>query len=87
MELGTEFKTKEQALAFLKRAGLLKQHRVITGEEREKVFTMLRLLPSKHTNNQHLWYETWQVGNITYNHVIGDGVDELVEITENESAH
>lgn len=80
-------RTKEQAQAFLKSLGLLKTRRILTGEEREKTFTMLRLMPSTHSNNQRLWCESWQVGNIEYNHVVGDGVDELVEITEDEPAH
>lgn len=76
--------TKEQALALLKKLGLLKKTRIIVGEEREQVLTMLRLTPSELGNNQHLWYETWQIGNITYEHVTGDGVDELMEIKDNE---
>jgi len=46
-----EFRTKEQARAFLKRAGLLKNMRVIRGEEREKTLTMLRLMPSESSNS------------------------------------
>jgi len=76
--------TKEQALALLKKLGLLKKIRIIVGEEREQVLTMLRLTPSELGNNQHLWYETWQIGNITYEHVTGDGIDELMEIKDNE---
>ena len=80
-----EFKTREEARAFLKRAGLLNTSRVVEGAEREQVFTMLRLLgPGNESNNQHLWCESWQVGNITYNHLVGHGVDDLVEITEED---
>ena len=79
--------TLEQARAMLKQLGFLKTRRVLEGEEREKVFTMLRLIPSESSNNQHLWCESWQVGNITYDHITGDGVDELVEITDNEPTH
>lgn len=79
--------TLEQARAMLKQLGFLKLRRVLEGEEREKVFTMLRLIPSERSNNQHLWCESWQVGNITYDHITGDGVDELVEITDNEPTH
>lgn len=71
----------------LKQLGFLKTRRVLEGEEREKVFTMLRLIPSESSNNQHLWCESWQVGNIIYDHVTGDGVDELVEITNDEPTH
>jgi hypothetical protein len=76
--------TKEQALALLKKLGLLKKIRIIVGEEREQLLTMLRLTPSEVGNNQHLWSETWQIGNITYNHITSDGVDELMEIKDNE---
>ena len=40
-----EFKTEQQARAFLKRCGLLKKTRVLEGKEREKMFTMLKLMP------------------------------------------
>lgn len=80
-------KTKEEAREFLKRAGLLKTRRVIAGEEREKVFTMLRMLPSEESNNQHFWCKSWTVGNVVYNHYTGSGVDELEEVTDDESTH
>lgn len=78
--------SKEEARALLKRLGFLKSRRSITGEEREKVFTMLRLVPCKSSNNQHLWTDTWIIGNITYNHHTGSGVDELEEVI-NEPTH
>lgn len=77
-------RTKEQARAWLKELGLLNTRRVLEGEERDKTFTMLRLIPSTQSNNQHLWCESWTVGNIQYDHVTGDGVDELVEIVEED---
>lgn len=78
-------RTKEQARAWLKELGLLNTRRVLEGEEREKVETMLRLLgPGEDSNNQHLWTEEWVVGDITYRHITGDGVDELVEIIEED---
>lgn len=79
-----EFKTREEARAFLKRAGLLNTRRTLEGEEREKTMTMLRLMPSEISNNQHTWCETWRIGNVTYDLLTGDGVDELVEITEDD---
>ena len=79
-----EFKTREEARAFLKRAGLLNTKRVIEGEEREKTLTMLRLMESEVSNNQHLWFETWKIGNLTYELISGSGVDELIEITEHD---
>lgn len=77
-------KTPEQARAFLKSLGLLNKTRVIEGTEREKTLTMLRLMPSESSNNQHLWTESWRVGNITYDLVSGTGVDELIEVIEDD---
>jgi hypothetical protein len=74
--------TKDQARALLRRAGLLNKMRVIQGAEREKTLTMLRLVPSESSNNQHLWTETWRVGDVTYDLVCGTGVDELIETVE-----
>jgi|LakMenEpi03Aug12_release.lakeMendotaPanAssembly.Ray.scaffolds.fasta_scaffold154280_5 hypothetical protein len=79
-----EFKTEQQARAFLKRCGLLKKTRVLEGKEREKMFTMLKLMPSESSNNQHLWCETWMVGEVMYEHITGGGVDELVETIEDD---
>lgn len=78
------FDTPEQARAFLKRMGYLKKMRVIEGAEREKTLTMLRLMESEVSNSQHLWTETWRVGNVTYDLVTGNGVDDLIEITEDD---
>lgn len=80
-----EFKTREEARAFLKRCGLLNTCRVLEGEEREKTLTMLRLMQSKVSNNQHLWCETWKINNVTYELYSGyKDVNELVEITEED---
>lgn len=76
--------TKEAAQEILKKLGLAKKYRVLQGSEREQVATMLKLVPSEHSNNQRFWCETWQVGNITYNHYTGSGLDELEEVTEDE---
>lgn len=78
-------KTKEEAIAFLKSIGALKKRRIIEGEEREKVMTMLSLIgPGETSNSQRFWSETWIVGNITYSHTTGEGIDELEEVTEDE---
>lgn len=77
--------TPQQAREFLKKLGLLKTQRVIVGEEREKVMTMLALLgPGESSNNQRFWTEQWTVGDITYQHTTGEGIDELAEITEDD---
>lgn len=80
-----EFKTREEARAFLKRAGLLNTSRVLEGEERKKVMTMLRLMgPGKQSNNQHIWTESWTVGDVTYNYHVGENFEELEEVTEDD---
>lgn len=80
-----EFKTREEARAFLKRCGLLKTTRILEGKEREQVETMLRLIgPGESSNNQRFWTDTWVVGDITYQHTTGEGIDELAEIIEED---
>ena len=75
-------RTKEEAIESLAELGLLDKHRTITGKEREQVMTMLRLLgPGEQSNNQHIWTESWTVGNITYNYHVGTEFDDLIEIT------
>ena len=78
-------KTPEEARAFLKRLGLLKTKRILEGEERKQVETMLRLIGTgDESNNQRVWTEEWVVGDKTYHHTTGEGVDELAEITEDD---
>ncbi len=73
------------AREFLKKCGLLKTTRILKGKERKKVETMLRLLgPGEESNNQRFWTEEWVVGDKTYQHTTGEGVDELAEITEDD---
>ena len=80
-----EFKTKEEARAFLKRCGLLKTERTLEGEEREQVFTMLALLPPpESSNSQRFWTDEWVVGDKTYQHTTGEGIDELSETTDDD---
>ena len=78
------FDTKQQARAFLKKAGLLNTTRILEGYERKKTLTMLRLIESAVSNNQHLWCESWTVGNVKYELVTGSGVDDLLEIIEDD---
>jgi hypothetical protein len=77
-------RNKEQALELLKELGLLKKYRVLQGEERKQVETMLKLVPYTSSNNQRCWTDTWIVGSITYTHTTGSGIDELLEETEDE---
>jgi len=78
-------KTPEEARAFLKSLGLLKKRRVLEGEERERVLTMLRMMgPGEQTNNQRVWTESWRVGNIEYNYHSCAEFQELEEVIDDE---
>ena len=78
----------EKLRAFMKSIGAYKKRRILEGEEREQVLTMLRLLgPGESSNNQHVWTESWQVGNIEYNIHTGEEFEELEEVTNNEPTH
>ena len=71
--------------AFMKSIGAFKKRRSIQGEELERVLTMLRLMgPGEQSNNQHVWTESWRVGNIEYNLHSGDGFEELEEVIDDE---
>ena len=78
----------EKLREFMKSIGAVKKRRVIEGKEREQVLTMLRLLgPGEQTNNQHIWTESWRVGNIEYNIHTGEKFEELEEVIDDEPAH
>lgn len=78
-------KDPEASRRFLKGLGLLKKRRIIEGEEREQVLTMLRLIgPGEQSNNQHVWTESWRVGNIEYNIHTGEKFEELEEVIDDE---
>ena len=80
-----KWNNKKEAREFLKSLGLLKTTRILEGEERKQVETMLRLLPPpESTNSQRFWTDTWVVGDKTYKHTTGEGMDELAEITEDD---
>jgi len=79
-----QFKTKEEATAFLKSIGALKKRRYLVGDERKQVETMLALLPYEDSNNQRFWCRSWIVGDITYNHYSGSGLDDLEEVIEDD---
>jgi len=78
-------KDPEKLVAFLKSLGLLKKRRILQGEELEQVLTMLRLMgPGKESNNQHVWTESWRIGNVEYNYHTGSGINELEEVIDDE---
>ena len=79
-------KDPETARRFLKGLGLLKKRRIITDpKEQEQILTMLRLLgPGEQSNNQHIWTESWRVGNIEYNIHTGDKFEELEEVIDED---
>lgn len=78
--------TPEQAYAMLKSLGLTKKRRIIDDPvEQEQILTMLRLMGAgEQSNNQHVWTESWRVGNIEYNIHSGDGFEELEEVIDDE---
>jgi hypothetical protein len=77
---GTEL-SPEQLRNLMISIGALDKHRVLEGDEREQVMTMLRLLgPGEETNNQQVWTESWTVGKITYNLHTGEHFQELEEV-------
>jgi hypothetical protein len=88
-EHGTELrKDPVKLLEFMKSIGAFKKRRVIEGEEREQVLTMLRLLgPGTSSNNQHVWTESWRVGNVEYNIHSNDKFEELEEVIDDEPSH
>ena len=78
-------KDRETARKFLKSIGLLKTTRILEGEMRKQMETMLRLLgPGEKSNSQRFWTEEWVVGDKTYKHTTGSGLDELSETTEDD---
>ena len=80
--------TPEQTRELLKSIGAFKKRRTIVGEERERVMTMLRLMgPGEQSNNQHIWTESWRVGNIEYNYHVGAEFDDLEEVIDDEPTH
>ena len=83
---GEELRTDPEKLKqFMKDLGLYKKRRVIEGEERDRIMTMLRLLgPGEQSNNQHVWTESWRVGNIEYNIHTGEKFEELEEVIDDE---
>lgn len=77
--------TAEQSRALLKHLGVFKKRRTIVGPERERVMTMLRLMgPGEQSNNQHVWTESWRVGNVEYNYHVGEEIDDLEEVIDDE---
>lgn len=80
--------TPEQTRELLRSIGAFKKRRTIVGEEREKIMTMLRLMgPGEQSNNQHIWTESWRVGNIEYNYHVGAEFDDLEEVIDDEPTH
>lgn len=76
----------EKLKQFMKGLGLYKKRRVLEGEEREQVMTMLRLLgPGETSNNQRVWTESWRVGNIEYNIHSGEKFEELEEVIDDDN--
>jgi hypothetical protein len=80
--------TADESLAMLRKLGVLKKRRILEGKELEQVLTMLRLKgPGESSNNQHVWTESWRIGNVEYNYHTGSGINELEEVIDDEPAH
>ena len=59
--------------------------RTLEGKERDDILLLIAMMdPYEESNNQHIWTESWRVGDITYNHHFGSGVDELEEVIEED---
>jgi len=57
------------------------EQRIITGEEREHLFTVFNLIePSSESNNQRTWTSVYHHAGREYHFTQGENFDELVEI-------
>jgi len=43
--------------------------------------------PGEQSNNQHVWTESWRVGNVEYNIHTGEKFEELEEVIDDEPSH
>ena len=57
------------------------EQRIITGQEKEHLFTVFNLIePSSESNNQRTWTTVYHHAGKEYHYTEGDGFDELAEI-------
>ena len=87
MDSRSPFRTKEEAIEFLKRIGM-KNRRLLEGTEREHMLTLLALVePTETSNNQRTFTETYYHAGKEYELTWGFGDDGqpdpwVEEITE-----
>jgi hypothetical protein len=76
----TKEMTKEEATAFLRRV-MGPARRIIEGQEREHLMTVLALIqPTSDSNNQRFWTDVYHHAGKEYHHTTGDDMDQLEEI-------
>lgn len=57
------------------------EQRMITGQEKEHLFTVFNLIePSSESNNQRTWTTVYHHAGKEYHYTQGEGFDELAEI-------
>jgi hypothetical protein len=57
------------------------EQRIITGQEREHLFTVFNLIePTSDSNNQRTWTTVYHHAGKEYHYTVGEEFDELVEI-------
>ena len=78
----SRFKTKEEALAFLRKiAGPPK--RCLEGKERENIWLLVQMsTPVRESNNQRFWYEEYLIGGKQYDVTYGIEEEPIVEVYE-----
>lgn len=80
-------KTKEEAYAFLVRAGIIRPNeRTLEGKEREQILLLLALMePYEQTNNQRSWTDHYMIGKKEYRvHYFPEDENPVVEEISNE---
>lgn len=76
--------TKEESRAFI-RSVMGPARRVIEGQEREHLMTVLRLIqPTSDSNNQRYWTDVYHHADKEYHHTTGEDFDELTEILSDD---
>ena len=77
--------TPEERRAFLRKV-LGPPRRTLTGDEYDKIWTMLQLIePYRQSNNQRTWTDEYRIGNTRYDVTYGlSDQPEIEEVDDNE---
>lgn len=80
-------KDPEKARAFIRKV-MGPPRRALTGEEYDKIWTMLQLVEPYHqSNNQRTWTDRYRVGKIRYDVTYGLGDEpEIEEVDDSENS-